>query len=51
MGAALEQAFAALKRDGSSTRLGVPLFEFRKFSELMGFDRIAEFDRKYGERG
>ena len=51
MGAALEQAYAGLKRDGSSTRPGVPLFEFRKFSELMGFDRIAEFDRKYGERG
>jgi len=51
MGAALERAYAALKRDGSSVGTSVPLYEFRKFSELMGFDRIAEFDRKYGERG
>lgn len=51
MGAALEQAYSGLKRDGSSAGVGVPLYEFRKFSELMGFDRIAEFDRKYGERG
>jgi hypothetical protein len=24
-----------------------PLYDFKKFSELMGFDRIAEFDRRY----
>jgi 2-methylisocitrate lyase-like PEP mutase family enzyme len=51
MGAALDKAYSELRRDGSSTGTSVPLYPFKSFSELMGFDRIAEFDRKYGERG
>ncbi|HUG77848.1 MAG TPA: isocitrate lyase/PEP mutase family protein [Burkholderiales bacterium] len=46
-GAAVEQAFKELKESGSSTGLGVPLYDFKAFSALMGFDRIAEFDRRY----
>jgi len=42
-----------LKAAGSSAKLTVPLYDFAKFSALMGFDRIAEFDRRYrsGEGG
>ena len=47
MGAALEQAYAGLKAKGSSLGLSVPLYDFKKFSELMGFDAISEFDKRY----
>jgi 2-methylisocitrate lyase-like PEP mutase family enzyme len=46
-GAALERAYAGLKARGSSVGLDVPLHPFEDFSALMGFDRVAEFDRKY----
>jgi 2,3-dimethylmalate lyase len=46
-GAALESVYQGLKRTGSSKGMQAPLYDFRKFSELMGFDRIAEFDRRY----
>ena len=48
MGAALERSYAHLLRTGSSAGTPVPLYDFAKFSALMGFDRVAEFDRKYG---
>ena len=44
MGAVLERAYTDLK---SGRPASVPLYEFRKFSELMGFDWVAEFDRRY----
>lgn len=46
-GAALERAYGELKANGTSAGLSVPLYEFQKFSQLMGFDDVAEFDRKY----
>lgn len=45
--AALEGAYAGLKATGSSSRRDVPLYDFQKMSALMGFDWVAEFDRKY----
>jgi 2-methylisocitrate lyase-like PEP mutase family enzyme len=44
MGAALERAYTDLK---ARRPANVPLYDFKKFSELMGFDWVAEFDRKY----
>ena len=46
-GAALERAYGELKAKGTSAGLSVPLYDFQKFSQLMGFDDVAEFDRKY----
>jgi 2-methylisocitrate lyase-like PEP mutase family enzyme len=46
-GAALENAFKQLKSEGSSSGMATPLYDFKRFSELMGFERIAEFDRRY----
>jgi 2-methylisocitrate lyase-like PEP mutase family enzyme len=46
-GAALEVAYAALKKRGSSVGLDVPLYPFKDFSELMGFGWVAEFDARY----
>ncbi len=46
-GAVLEKAYAGLKARGSSVGLDVPLYPFKDFSALMGFDWVAEFDRKH----
>jgi len=29
----------------------VPLYDFKRFSALMGFDDVAEFDRRYRKSG
>ena len=47
MGAVLDKAYRELKAKGSSVGIDVPLYDFRKFSALMGFDWVAEFDTKY----
>lgn len=49
-GAALERAYAGLKAGGSSIGLDVPLYPFKAFSALMGFDWVAEFDARHRER-
>jgi 2-methylisocitrate lyase-like PEP mutase family enzyme len=46
-GAVLDKAYRGLRKQGSSVGLDVELYPFSAFSELMGFDRISEFDRKY----
>lgn len=46
-GAVLEKAYAGLKATGSSVGLDVPLYPFKDFSALMGFDWVAEFDRTH----
>ncbi len=46
-GAALEAVYKTLRTAGSSKGLATPLYEFQKFSDLMGFERIADFDRRY----
>jgi len=46
-GAVLERVYRELHERGSSVGMNVELYPFKSFSELMGFDRIAEFDRKY----
>ena len=49
MGAVLEQAYQQLKTAGSTKDMPVPLYEFKKFSELMGFDWVAKFDERYND--
>jgi 2-methylisocitrate lyase-like PEP mutase family enzyme len=46
-GAVLEKAYAGLKATGSSVGIDVSLYPFKDFSALMGFDGVAEFDRKH----
>jgi 2-methylisocitrate lyase-like PEP mutase family enzyme len=48
MGAALEQVYADLKARKPAS---APLYDFKKFSALMGFDWVAEFERKYRDAG
>ena len=45
--AALESAYGELKAAGSSANLKTPLYDFKNMSALMGFDWVAEFDKKY----
>jgi len=47
--AAFENVYATLKEKGSTQDARTPLFEFEKFSKLMGFDWVSEFDRKHSE--
>jgi 2-methylisocitrate lyase-like PEP mutase family enzyme len=51
MGAALESSYRFLREKGSSVGLPTPLYDFKKFSALMGFDWVAEFDKKYRDGG
>jgi carboxyvinyl-carboxyphosphonate phosphorylmutase len=47
--AALRSAYEALRRDGSSNRLDVPLYPFTEFSQLMGFEEVWAFERAHPE--
>jgi 2-methylisocitrate lyase-like PEP mutase family enzyme len=49
MGAVLEKVYSELKEKGSSKGISVPFYDFQKFSAMMGFDWVAEFDKKYRE--
>lgn len=46
-GAALQAVYARLREQRSSAGIDVPLYPFNDFGALMGFDRVADFDRKY----
>lgn len=46
-GAAMDAVYRAILEQGSTVGLQTPLYEFPKFSQLMGFDWVTEFDRKY----
>ncbi len=43
-GAALQSVYSSIKSTGSSKQVAVPLHNFQDFSQLMGFDWVAEFD-------
>jgi len=45
--AAVRSVYTQLADTGSTLGLKTPLFEFQSFSTLMGFDAVAEFDKKY----
>jgi carboxyvinyl-carboxyphosphonate phosphorylmutase len=47
--AALRSVYEALRRDGSSDRLNVPLYPFTDFSKLMGFEDVWAFERAHPE--
>ena len=46
-GYALERAYGALRKDGSSRAIAGELYEFEAFSRLMGFEAVWEFDRAH----
>lgn len=46
-GAAFESIYSSIKTEGSARDSKLPLYDFNKFSELMGFDWVAAFDQRY----
>jgi len=48
-GYALERAYGALLKDGSSKAIAGQLYNFEAFSRLMGFEAVWEFDRAHAE--
>lgn len=46
--AAMEGALRKLKDDGVSQDAGVPMFDFKEFCGLIGFDDVWAFERKWG---
>ena len=49
-GAAFESVYSHFKMTGSSYKADMPIYDFQKFSQLMGFDWVAEFDKKYSTK-
>jgi 2-methylisocitrate lyase-like PEP mutase family enzyme len=46
--AAMETALRRLKEDGESQAGDIPMFDFRTFCGLIGFEDVWEFERKWG---
>jgi 2-methylisocitrate lyase-like PEP mutase family enzyme len=45
--AAIEKALNVLKTDGTSNSPDLPLFNFREFNGLIGFEEVWEFERRW----
>ena len=46
-GKAVESVYMHLKETGSSPGLKTPLYDFKRFSKLMGFDKVWAFEKKW----
>ena len=46
-GKAVESVYMHLKETGSSPGLETPLYDFTRFSKMMGFDRVWAFEKKW----
>jgi 2-methylisocitrate lyase-like PEP mutase family enzyme len=46
--AAMETALRRLKDDGLSQAADIPMFDFKTFCGLIGFEEVWEFERKWG---
>jgi 2,3-dimethylmalate lyase len=49
MGQAMTQVYGTLLKEGSSQSLMDQLYNFKKFSQLMGFEEVWAFDRKHAD--
>ncbi len=47
MGAAVRHVYEHIHKTGSSLGLDAPLYEFKEFSKLVGFERVWEFEKKW----
>jgi hypothetical protein len=45
----IENALSAFKETGSSETAEIPLASFAEFSDLIGFDRVREFGKRWDE--
>lgn len=49
--AALDRMYAHLTATGSSLDAPVPVFDFKKLTDILGFPDIYEFERRWGDNG
>lgn len=49
-GSAFERVYQGIRSDGSTAGSTVPMYEFGKFSKLMGFDWVASFDQAHAQK-
>ena len=47
MGAAVESVYTHIKSTGSTADLETPLYDFQAFNQLMGFDKVWEFEETW----
>jgi len=48
VGAALNSVYGTLKETGSSRDVTAPLFDFEAFNRMIGFEKVWDFDKKWG---
>jgi 2,3-dimethylmalate lyase len=48
--AAIQSVYSSIKANGSSAKLEVPLHNFQAFSQMMGFDWVAQFDAAHAPK-
>jgi 2-methylisocitrate lyase-like PEP mutase family enzyme len=48
-GHAFESVYSAIQKHGSTVGGDTPLYDFEAFSQLMGFDWVAQFDRDHSQ--
>ena len=48
VGAALTSVYGTLKQTGSSREVTAPLFDFEAFNRMIGFEKVWDFDKKWG---
>jgi 2-methylisocitrate lyase-like PEP mutase family enzyme len=51
VGAALQKAYGAILKNGSTAGESLDLFDFQRFNQLMGFEKVWEFERRHVASG
>ena len=49
MGAAVQSVYQHLMNEGSTSNATTPLYDFKDFSRLMGFDEVWDFEKKWAD--
>ena len=47
VGAALQKAYGAIQKNGSTAGQPLDLFDFQRFNQLMGFEKVWDFERRH----
>jgi hypothetical protein len=48
--AAMETALVRLKQQGLSQAEDIPMFDFKEFCRLIGFEEVWEFERRWAPK-
>lgn len=51
MGAAVRAMYQHILKTGSSLDAEIPLYDFKEFSKLMGFEQVWDFEKKWAGQG